>query len=86
MRHIGKRWLIWLLVVLCACTSLFGTVSGHFTKTSKYGNMRYNEDVPILVPETNLEQLSLIEKQGYPNGGFVITNANCVTTGLTMLS
>lgn len=39
MRHIGKRWLIWLLVVLCACTSLFGTVSGHFTKTSKYGNM-----------------------------------------------
>jgi aspartate-semialdehyde dehydrogenase len=46
--------------------------------------MRYDEDVPILIPEANLEQLSLIEKQGYPNGGFVVTNANCVTTGLTM--
>jgi len=46
--------------------------------------MRYDSDVPILIPETNMEQLSLIEKQGYPKTGFVITNANCVTTGLTM--
>ncbi len=46
--------------------------------------MRYDKNVPILIPETNLETLALIEKQGYPNGGFVVTNANCVTTGLAM--
>lgn len=46
--------------------------------------MRYDKNVPILIPETNLESLDLIEKQGYPNGGFVVTNANCVTTGLAM--
>lgn len=46
--------------------------------------MRYHEDVPILIPETNLDTLSLIERQGYPGRGFVITNANCVTTGLAM--
>lgn len=46
--------------------------------------MRYDKNVPILIPETNLETLSYIEKQGYPEKGFVITNANCVTTGLAM--
>jgi aspartate-semialdehyde dehydrogenase len=46
--------------------------------------MRYDDNVPILIPEANLEKLSLIEKQGYPDGGFVVTNANCVTTGLSM--
>lgn len=46
--------------------------------------MRYHKNVPILIPETNLETLSLIEDQGYPEKGFVVTNANCVTTGLAM--
>ena len=46
--------------------------------------MRYHENVPILIPETNLESLRLIEEQGYPNSGFVVTNSNCVTTGLAM--
>jgi aspartate-semialdehyde dehydrogenase len=46
--------------------------------------MRYDKNVPILIPETNLETLSLIEQQGYPEKGFVVTNANCVTTGLAM--
>lgn len=46
--------------------------------------MRYNRNVPILIPETNLETLSFIEDQGYPQKGFVVTNANCVTTGLAM--
>lgn len=44
--------------------------------------LRYDEDVPIVIPEANLNQLSLIEKQGYPEKGFVVTNANCSTTGL----
>lgn len=46
--------------------------------------MRYDANVPILIPETNLEQLDLIRDQGYPQTGFVVTNANCVTTGLSM--
>ncbi|MHC1691488.1 MAG: aspartate-semialdehyde dehydrogenase [Sphaerochaetaceae bacterium] len=46
--------------------------------------MRYEKDVPILIPETNLSSLDLIKEQGYPNGGFVVTNANCVTTGLAV--
>ena len=46
--------------------------------------MRYERDVPILIPEANLHQLSWIEKQGYPEKGFVVTNANCSTTGLAV--
>ncbi|WP_422480064.1 aspartate-semialdehyde dehydrogenase [Pleomorphochaeta sp. DL1XJH-081] len=46
--------------------------------------MRYHNNVPILIPETNLDTLRLIEQQGYPEKGFVVTNANCVTTGLAM--
>ena len=46
--------------------------------------MRYDSNVPILIPETNLDQLDLIKNQGYPESGFVVTNANCVTTGLAM--
>ncbi|HIV98685.1 MAG TPA: aspartate-semialdehyde dehydrogenase [Candidatus Ornithospirochaeta avicola] len=46
--------------------------------------MRYFDDVPIMIPEANSDQLSLISRQGYPEKGFCITNANCVTTGLAM--
>jgi aspartate-semialdehyde dehydrogenase len=46
--------------------------------------MRYDNNVPILIPEANYEKLDLIRDQGYPEGGFVVTNANCVTTGLAM--
>ena len=48
--------------------------------------MRYDQDVPILIPETNSEQLELIRAQGYPQTGFCVTNANCVTTGLAMVN
>lgn len=46
--------------------------------------MRYDSNVPILIPEANHEKLSLIKDQGYPQTGFCVTNANCVTTGLAM--
>lgn len=46
--------------------------------------MRYDSNVPILIPDTNIEQLDLIKEQGYPDTGFCVTNANCVTTGLAM--
>jgi len=51
---------------------------------SNAASMRYDSNVPILIPETNVEQLDLIKDQGYPESGFVVTNANCVTTGLAM--
>lgn len=44
--------------------------------------LRYETDVPILIPDANPGHLDWIERQGYPGRGFVITNANCSTTGL----
>jgi aspartate-semialdehyde dehydrogenase len=46
--------------------------------------LRYETDVPILIPEANPEALQYIEKQGFPAKGFVVTNANCSTTGLAV--
>jgi aspartate-semialdehyde dehydrogenase len=51
---------------------------------SNAGAMRYHDHVPILIPEANPESLNMIEHQGYPEDGFIITNANCVTTGLAV--
>jgi aspartate-semialdehyde dehydrogenase len=51
---------------------------------SNAGAMRYKTDVPILIPEVNPETLEWINKQGFPKKGFVITNANCSTTGLAV--
>ncbi|NQT61003.1 MAG: aspartate-semialdehyde dehydrogenase [Bacteroidetes bacterium] len=51
---------------------------------SNAGAMRYEKDVPILIPEVNLNSLHLIKDQGYPESGFIVTNANCSTTGLAI--
>ncbi len=51
---------------------------------SNAGAMRYEKNVPIIIPEANLESMELIREQGYPESGFVVTNANCVTTGLAI--
>jgi aspartate-semialdehyde dehydrogenase len=51
---------------------------------SNAGAMRYDQKVPILIPEANPQSLNLIEQQGYPDSGFIVTNANCVTTGLAI--
>ena len=50
---------------------------------SNAGAMRYDKNVPIMIPEANMDSLHMIKDQGYPNG-FVVTNANCVTTGLAI--
>jgi len=47
--------------------------------------LRYDEDVPILIPEANSTALNLIKNQGYPHKGFVAANANCSTTGLAVV-
>lgn len=46
--------------------------------------LRSEEDVPILIPEANPTSLNWIEDQGFPSNGFVVTNANCSTTGLAV--
>lgn len=45
-------------------------------------NHRMDEDVPLLIPEVNPEHLTLIERQD--TEGFIVTNPNCATVGLTM--
>jgi aspartate-semialdehyde dehydrogenase len=45
--------------------------------------MRY--DVPLLIPEVNPEHLMLVTSQKtYKDGGYIVTNANCSTTGLAL--
>ncbi|WP_099209893.1 aspartate-semialdehyde dehydrogenase [Thermococcus henrietii] len=47
---------------------------------------RYDDDVPILVPEVNPGHLKLIEVQREKRGwnGFIVTNPNCSTAVLTV--
>ncbi|KAA3658883.1 MAG: aspartate-semialdehyde dehydrogenase [Calditrichaeota bacterium] len=52
-----------------------------FSNASAY---RYENNVPILIPEVNLPSLAQIEKQGFPEKGFIITNSNCTTAGLAV--
>ena len=44
------------------------------------------EDVPILIPEVNADHTRLIDvqKQGRGWNGFIVTNPNCTSTGLTI--
>ena len=51
-----------------------------FSNTSSY---RMDENVPILIPEVNYPHLELVKSQT-DTKGFIVTNANCTTTGLTM--
>mgnify|MGYP000103125177 CR=1 FL=1 len=51
---------------------------------SNAGAMRYEKNVPIMIPEANFSSLDMIKDQGYPESGFVVTNANCSTTGLAI--
>ncbi|MFV2014534.1 MAG: aspartate-semialdehyde dehydrogenase, partial [Candidatus Heimdallarchaeota archaeon] len=44
---------------------------------------RMDSEVPILIPEINLEQLELakVQQEKFDTTGFIITNANCSVTG-----
>jgi aspartate-semialdehyde dehydrogenase len=54
-----------------------------FSNASAY---RMEQDVPLLIPEVNPGHISLIERQRTMReaGGYIITNANCTTTGLVV--
>ncbi len=49
---------------------------------SNAGAYRMDPDVPILIPEINHPHLDLVKEQN--SDGFIVTNANCTTTGLAM--
>ncbi|MBI3959493.1 MAG: aspartate-semialdehyde dehydrogenase [Chloroflexi bacterium] len=51
---------------------------------SNASSHRYDEDVPLLIPEVNPEHLRLIDVQRRKRGweGFITTNPNCSTTHL----
>ena len=53
---------------------------------SNASSHRYEDDVPILVPEVNAEQLKLIELQQERRRweGFIVTNPNCSTAILVL--
>lgn len=51
-------------------------------------NHRMDELVPILVPHANSEHIDIVPYQqkqlNYKNNGFIVTNANCSSTGLVV--
>jgi aspartate-semialdehyde dehydrogenase len=52
-----------------------------FSNASSY---RMDPLVPILIPEVNYQQLDMVKLQQKETSGYIVTNANCTTTGLTM--
>lgn len=52
---------------------------------SNAGAHRMDDRVPIVVPEANPEHMEAVRDQpSYSAGGFIVTNANCSTTGAVM--
>ncbi|MDA0683843.1 MAG: aspartate-semialdehyde dehydrogenase [Bacteroidetes bacterium] len=47
-------------------------------------NHRMDPSVPLLIPEVNPNHLALIERQKFSEGGFIVTNPNCASVGLTL--
>src|SRR5688572_3618433 len=49
---------------------------------SNAGSHRMKADVPLLIPEINPDHLDAIrlQKEKFPNGGFIVTNPNCTSS------
>ena len=54
---------------------------------SNASSFRYDEDVPLLIPEVNVDHAALLTSQRRRRGwsGFIVTNPNCTTTGIAMV-
>ena len=53
---------------------------------SNSSSHRMAEDVPLVIPEVNPDHLDIIRAQSsFKNGGYIVTNPNCTTVGLTMV-
>ncbi len=67
--------------------SVAGEIEEDFAKKgyfviSNARNHRFDEDVPLIIPEVNHDHLPLIKKQNWE--GAIITNPNCSTIGLVL--
>ena len=54
-----------------------------FPVISNARSYRMNPDVPLLIPEVNPDHTAQIARQGRSSGGYIVTNPNCSTVGLT---
>jgi aspartate-semialdehyde dehydrogenase len=68
--------------------SIAGEVEEYYAKkghivVSNSKNHRWDNDVPLLIPEVNPDHLKLIKYQKF-NGGAIVTNPNCSTIGLVI--
>ena len=55
-----------------------------FPVISNARNFRMHPDVPLLIPEINASHTALLDQQNWGSEGFIVTNPNCSTVGLTM--
>ncbi len=59
-----------------------------FPVFSNARNHRYDDTVPILIPHANADHIKIIPHQkstkNYDGNGYIITNANCSSTGLVV--
>jgi aspartate-semialdehyde dehydrogenase len=67
--------------------SVAGEIEEEFAKegyivVSNARNHRFDDDVPLMIPEVNPDHLALIDKQSYK--GAIVTNPNCSTIGLAL--
>lgn len=46
-------------------------------------SFRMHVDVPLLIPEINPDHTALIKNQDWQSSGYIVTNPNCSTVGLT---
>jgi aspartate-semialdehyde dehydrogenase len=62
-------------------SELRGEGLGVFSNASAH---RMDRAVPLLVPEVNPGHLELVKKQRREHSGFIVTNPNCVVSGLAL--
>jgi len=68
--------------------SVAGEIETEFAKNGFYvisnsRNHRFDEDVPLMIPEVNYDHLELLKAQKYKGG--IVTNPNCSTIGLALV-
>lgn len=73
-------------------STVAGSIEEDFAKAgcvviSNSKNHRMDDDVPLVIPEVNPDHLSLItlQKKRWKSNGYIVTNPNCTTIGLTMV-
>jgi len=68
--------------------SVAGEIETDFAQNGFYvisnsRNHRFDEDVPLMIPEVNYDHLELLKSQNYKGG--IVTNPNCSTIGLALV-